>query len=1105
MNPSNVRYGERGELHLRFAGSPTAVPAVNSGVRLVASGTQAIVAWSNGQELCDPAEAPDSEKLASGLPFSESVVAYIIDIHEKERRLSIGLRSFERQIVEDGRMHLGLTDLAVSLVARKMGGGVHTGNVQSACEWLKDDLLFASADGRPTCVVTAGPGAKVDDAFRILGNKLAADVATTLGKWFVQRVLDAPPKGKVHSPVALLTGDLAFVDATAAAAIRAASAGQLAALREDPFSYQNTWRLYQAKEKEHLQRAVAAFGWVKYSGYTATDPDDERVLAFQLDHWTREDMNRFKEVSHELAISQSLPDEVQHPHLIGDTTARQGTGRQGQQDDATATYQGTGPHGPILRLHEDCEVRPGPTGYIFVSWIGDQTRLRRRDEAATGIAQGAVPMANLALLLGDLPTSGHARPPLRLSDRELVRMFGGRVPNDRQREAFYAILNTPNIAVVQGPPGTGKTSVISAVMRYVGEHVIDASRASARVLVTSYQHDAVNKAASGTFIHGLPAMKVGSKEAGLAGGDPVELWRQSLLEQLDQKLSRMPGNRPQISEAAAECYPLAYQRLDHAGFLATVGRFLAVAAPEIGPVAAERIRERARAVSAKSAALASKSNRTAWRRAAWCIHPSAEAFADGGADQCRFALQVLGKTPLLNQNARELLTTAAAWQHQGRSPTFLHELKLLRDQLLDALRPGVDPADGLIAPDDEINAMIDAALAEWRQRENRRPATLRGVAARLRADLQDAGEAERLVLRYSAVFAATCQQAAGRTMQLTHELSTGDSAVTFDTVIVDEAARANPLDLQIPMALASQRIALVGDHRQLPHMLEPDVERELRQDLTTLQEEALQQSLFERLFRQLDARDRENLGGAAARVVTLDTQYRMHPVLGDLVSHCFYERHEESVRLKSGKPIAEFGHNVKKFSKNGTSVCAAWSSVPLSKSDGEHRSGTSWSRSAEAVRIADHVRSVFTEQKELSIGVISFYQAQVNTIWDQLVKKRLARHDGNTTRPVEGLKLQVGTVDSFQGLEFDVVFLSMTRSNARPATTPNDCRQKYGHLCVENRLCVSMSRAMRLLVVVGDPAMVSPPQAEGCIYGLVKFWQLCATQANEEGCHGILV
>jgi len=54
-----------------------------------------------------------------------------------------------------------------------------------------------------------------------------------------------------------------------------------------------------------------------------------------------------------------------------------------------------------------------------------------------------------------------------------------------------------------------------------------------------------------------------------------------------------------------------------------------------------------------------------------------------------------------------------------------------------------------------------------------------------------------------------------------------EGQTTFESVIVDEAARANPLDLFIPLSMARRRVVLVGDHRQLPHLLEPDVERQL--------------------------------------------------------------------------------------------------------------------------------------------------------------------------------------------------------------------------------------------------------------------------------------
>ncbi len=72
---------------------------------------------------------------------------------------------------------------------------------------------------------------------------------------------------------------------------------------------------------------------------------------------------------------------------------------------------------------------------------------------------------------------------------------------------------------------------------------------------------------------------------------------------------------------------------------------------------------------------------------------------------------------------------------------------------------------------------------------------------------------ESIVKKYSMTTAATCQTSL--------DLRDGIEK-TYDLVIVDEAARANPLDLFIPMSMG-RKIILVGDHKQLPHMLEPDV------------------------------------------------------------------------------------------------------------------------------------------------------------------------------------------------------------------------------------------------------------------------------------------
>jgi superfamily I DNA and/or RNA helicase len=144
------------------------------------------------------------------------------------------------------------------------------------------------------------------------------------------------------------------------------------------------------------------------------------------------------------------------------------------------------------------------------------------------------------------------------------------------------------------------------------------------------------------------------------------------------------------------------------------------------------------------------------------------------------------------------------------------------------------------------------------------------------------------------------------------------------------------------------------------------------------------------------------------------------------------------------------------------------------------------------------------EREDLSFGVISFYSSQVNELLSQMKSEGLTEQleDGSfrisekwrLTRDSSGKlieRLRVGTVDAFQGKEFDVVFLSMTRSNDYSVSDLNSLRRKYGHLMLENRLCVAMSRQKKLLVVVGDSEMLKVDEASGAVRGLCQFLKLC--------------
>lgn len=139
------------------------------------------------------------------------------------------------------------------------------------------------------------------------------------------------------------------------------------------------------------------------------------------------------------------------------------------------------------------------------------------------------------------------------------------------------------------------------------------------------------------------------------------------------------------------------------------------------------------------------------------------------------------------------------------------------------------------------------------------------------------------------------------------------------------------------------------------------------------------------------------------------------------------------------------------------------------------------------------------ENQDLSFGIITFYSEQVKRLEKLLRLEGIYLEDINRDKE----RLRIGSVDAFQGTEFDIVFLSIVRTKSNEELAKIDAydtrkiNQTFGFLVSKNRLCVAVTRQKRALIVVGNAQMVQSDIGQQAVPELGEFYQLCTK--SEQG------
>lgn len=968
----------------------------------------------------------------------------------------IQLRIFE-EIVSLGQLstlRIAITDDIIEKLSDR--------EQQNPLETLKDKFIYTDSRTNKTMIFVKGYNKEKAD-FSILSRRNRLNVSKDRDSYISVNYARYDSSYADFDAVYLITGNIEFVDSTRDAKISNELNKNMEKIHSGS-KYFEIWDAYLNLEKISMLQHARETGVVKYKSVHSQATSEGYKYTFILEDDQCADF--LKDEILDSCNEDIINNEMTTPdNIMSFRTTKVGTFSKVIGNECIVIDTDA----PSINNFIPAE------GYLFTSLSGDKIRMQRCEIAKERISNNRAEIEHLQEIIED-GTLCHNQigdnTPITKKLKESPQ-FRNKTFNGEQIQAIDNAINTPDISLILGPPGTGKTTVIKGIVsRFEELFKKNNPNEIPDILISSFQHEAVDNAAIGMENDGLPANRTGGKKK---EGDNVSFyiddWKnkktKELLEQLDKKQVEKDDS---IESLRGQIFAWTKKGCDLTEGISILKKQIS---ENLVSLSSDTLNEARNLIAqiendGKSEVIESILDEEDKERNLILLSQrlDVEAFKDDGiryAKKLRIAIEDEGLFEAVDiAPVKEVISTNGEdeeiFKKYVGTVNFLKENYLKEDvkkneekiDILHKLNILLKRIDGELK-NKKIENLNDSMAAET-------------LILRQYLDLiQDDDEIKKIVSNYSSINAATCQQSM--------DIRKSAKDKKYDLVIIDEAARANPLDLMIPMAMG-KKIILVGDHKQLPHMLSPEVVKEYRKEGNAEQMQILEESLFERLFNTLEK------SGAKKRTTRLTKQYRMNPVISNFASKCFYEEKDTDAGLDSSEVKVEEKQANLDMYKNKPLV---FLDMPQSTFDAE-KSGISKSRPAEAKLIMEEVVKVLKKNPSKSVGIITFYRKQVDVIneyKDYLTDDQKSR-------------VEIGTVDAFQGKEFDVVFLSCVRANSYSA---DDLHKKIGHSNDKNRLCVSYTRARQLLVTVGDKETMSfipemKQLIEICEKGDVGYYEL---------------
>ncbi len=582
-----------------------------------------------------------------------------------------------------------------------------------------------------------------------------------------------------------------------------------------------------------------------------------------------------------------------------------------------------------------------------------------------------------------------------------------------QEQAVNLAIATEDFLLVQGPPGTGKTHIIvEMIRRFVAQ--------GKRVLISSKNNLAVDNVLEKCIDNGIPCIRLGREEA-----VKIEKVRKRLLDRAAVDLQQGIINNCSKQEIESLRLTDGQQRL--IGVLHELQPQLSRHAQLTEVV----IREQGRAANRSKIVKLKNFHRTLWlyvQKSAYFLTGN-KVKIDEAAENYEREIEVR-----LNEDQEYTEATEIIRKSQNEQSVLQRAI----DEYLDPFSAFCQFG---------YKDLSRAALTEALDAEELRLKEAQNKTAIIKNWKESLDERQQslypLLLNSVKVVGATC-------IGINTTIEFKD--VEFDVALIDEAGQITIFDTLVPMSRA-KKVILIGDHKQLPPVYDENALKEMLADEpegdTLDSKEAeyqklLGESLFETLFNTCPENNR----------VMLDEQFRMHPTIAEFISQEFYGGKYRSALQPDDRKLSISAFNKPLYFLD-TADLGPWKEENTDMQD-DH---TVYYNATEAEIVSQILLNLFKDNgNPAEIGVITSYGRQRDEI-RSTVKANLMRVYGENVAADLANRIEIDTVDSFQGRDKDIILFSFTRSNPE---------HKIGFLKELRRLNVTMTRAKYLLILVGD-------------------------------------